>query len=180
MDQMNGPMNGPVDQNGVNGRLWEKDRSLADKLTEQFEEESNLEVCQADFLKWNVVEAFKDVTEQTAAANAAAGTAGGVDVESGDEGGGDGNDRDPRAKVVANIPYNITTDILKTLLPMGDTFSNMVFMFQEEVRRGERKSTFTPPRISKRLRSSVSSLTARGSEKKSRVCIPQSSLHVDL
>ena len=37
--------------------------------------------------------------------------------------------------MVANIPYNITTDILKTLLPMGDTFGNMVFMFQEEVAR---------------------------------------------
>ena len=40
-----------------------------------------------------------------------------------------------RAKVVANIPYNITTDILKRLLPMGDTFEDLVFMFQEEVAR---------------------------------------------
>ena len=41
----------------------------------------------------------------------------------------------PANKVVANIPYNITTDILKQLLPMGDTFRDMVFMFQEEVAR---------------------------------------------
>ena len=94
----------------------EKDRSLADKLVETFEGEPGLEVTQADFLKWNVVEAFRDVTEAVAAA-----------------GGAGGAGADARAKVVANIPYNITTDILKTLLPMGDTFSNMVFMFQEEV-----------------------------------------------
>ena len=40
---------------------------------------------------------------------------------------------EPRAKVVANIPYNITTDVLKVLLPMGATFEDMIFMFQEEV-----------------------------------------------
>ena len=133
----------------------EKDRNLADKLIEQFEDDDNLEVIQADFLKWNVVEAFKDVTEDieeetgtAAAALLADGGGGGGDDDGGNDGGGGEDssseakkktppsrrgDPDPRAKVVANIPYNITTDILKTLLPMGDTFSNMVFMFQEEV-----------------------------------------------
>ena len=93
----------------------EKDRSLADKLVTTFAEEENLRVHEADFLKWNVVESFADVTAAVAART------------------GDPDEPDARAKVVANIPYNITTDILKTLLPMGDTFSNMVFMFQEEV-----------------------------------------------
>ena len=36
---------------------------------------------------------------------------------------------------MSHIPYNITTDILKRLLPMGDTFEDLVFMFQEEVAR---------------------------------------------
>jgi 16S rRNA A1518/A1519 N6-dimethyltransferase RsmA/KsgA/DIM1 with predicted DNA glycosylase/AP lyase activity len=115
----------------------EKDRSLADKLQEQFEGEGNLEVFEADFLKWNVVESFRDVTEAVAA------TAAAVEGGGGGASNGDGVDdavavaapRDGRAKVVANIPYNITTDILKTLLPMGDTFSNMVFMFQVGARQ---------------------------------------------
>ena len=85
----------------------EKDRSLADKLQEQFRDEGALTVHCADFLKWDVRGAFRAADDAI----------------------------DSRAKVVANIPYNITTDILKTLLPMGDTFGNMVFMFQEEVAR---------------------------------------------
>lgn len=36
------------------------------------------------------------------------------------------------AKVVANIPFNITTDIIKLLLPMGDIFSDVVLLVQDE------------------------------------------------
>lgn len=39
------------------------------------------------------------------------------------------------AQVVANLPYNITTDTLKRLLPMGNTFSTVVLLVQEEARR---------------------------------------------
>ena len=86
----------------------EKDKNLAMKLPEQFVGDesfdlANLDVVEADFLKWNVAEAFAR------------------------------DDSQPRAKVVANIPYNITTDVLKTLLPLGHIFSDMIFMFQEEV-----------------------------------------------
>ena len=104
----------------------EKDRNLADKLKTQYPpgEDTNVTVHEADFLKWNVGKEFEDVTTKVAALN---------------EHGPDANGNYPgdahRAKVVANIPYNITTDILKTLLPMGDTFGDMVFMFQEEVAR---------------------------------------------
>ena len=104
----------------------EKDRNLADKLKAQYPpgDDTNVTVHEADFLKWNVGKEFEDVTAKVAALN---------------EHGPDANGNYPgdahRAKVVANIPYNITTDILKTLLPMGDTFGDMVFMFQEEVAR---------------------------------------------
>jgi len=109
----------------------EKDRSLADKLEEQFSNEDALTVHQADFLKWDVSGAFRDASpdfrdsEGDSAADTRAEAADAADPRF----------VDSRAKVVANIPYNITTDILKTLLPMGDTFGNMVFMFQEEVAR---------------------------------------------
>ncbi|OIV98749.1 hypothetical protein TanjilG_24920 [Lupinus angustifolius] len=36
------------------------------------------------------------------------------------------------AKVVANIPFNISTDVIKLLLPMGDIFSEVVLLLQEE------------------------------------------------
>ena len=104
----------------------EKDRSLADKLEEQFSNEDALTVHRADFLKWDVSGAFRDVSAGDSEGDSAADTR--ADAA-------DPRFVDSRAKVVANIPYNITTDILKTLLPMGDTFGNMVFMFQEEVAR---------------------------------------------
>ena len=35
-----------------------------------------------------------------------------------------------RVKVVANLPFNITTDILKILLPMGDVIAELFVMLQ--------------------------------------------------
>ena len=113
----------------------EKDRSLADKLAEQFRDEAALTVHRADFLKWDVEGAFRGgASARDAGADGAADERGGVSEAPMDADALDAS-VDSRAKVVANIPYNITTDILKTLLPMGDTFGNMVFMFQEEVAR---------------------------------------------
>jgi len=92
---------------GVRITAVEKDRNLAEKLREGLCKEypEHLELIEGDFLKWDGLEdAFRR--------------------------------SDPgqqRAKVVANIPYNITTDVLKVLLPMGQTFEDMIFMFQEEV-----------------------------------------------
>jgi ribosomal RNA small subunit methyltransferase A len=85
----------------------EKDRNLAEKLREGLCEEyaETFELVEGDFLKWDgLAEAFTRRMPD-----------------------------EPRAKVVANIPYNITTDVLKVLLPMGETFEDMIFMFQEEV-----------------------------------------------
>ncbi|KAL6965100.1 Ribosomal RNA small subunit methyltransferase, chloroplastic [Sarracenia purpurea var. burkii] len=36
------------------------------------------------------------------------------------------------AKVVSNIPFNISTDVVKLLLPMGEIFSEVVLLLQEE------------------------------------------------
>ncbi|XP_073012486.1 ribosomal RNA small subunit methyltransferase, chloroplastic [Typha latifolia] len=35
-------------------------------------------------------------------------------------------------KVVSNIPFNISTDVVKQLLPMGDIFSDVVLLLQDE------------------------------------------------
>ncbi|KAF7814615.1 ribosomal RNA small subunit methyltransferase, chloroplastic [Senna tora] len=45
------------------------------------------------------------------------------------------NLRDPEtryAKVVSNIPFNVSTDVIKLLLPMGDIISQVVLLLQEE------------------------------------------------
>ncbi|CAA2966802.1 ribosomal RNA small subunit methyltransferase, chloroplastic [Olea europaea subsp. europaea] len=36
------------------------------------------------------------------------------------------------AKVVSNLPFNISTDVIKLLLPMGDIFSEVVLLLQDE------------------------------------------------
>ncbi|XP_076908278.1 ribosomal RNA small subunit methyltransferase, chloroplastic-like [Bidens hawaiensis] len=46
--------------------------------------------------------------------------------------GSDYSEVNSYAKVVANIPFNISTDIVKQLLPMGDIFSEVVLLLQEE------------------------------------------------
>ncbi|CAL55247.1 Ribosomal RNA adenine methylase transferase,conserved site [Ostreococcus tauri] len=92
---------------GANVLAVEKDRNLAEKLRKGLcvEHGEALRLVEGDFLKWDgLAAAFARTSPEQ-----------------------------PRAKVVANIPYNITTDVLKVLLPMGDVFEDMIFMFQEEV-----------------------------------------------
>ncbi len=40
-----------------------------------------------------------------------------------------------KAKVIANLPYHLTTPILENIVPMQDTFSRIVVMVQDEVAR---------------------------------------------
>jgi 16S rRNA (adenine1518-N6/adenine1519-N6)-dimethyltransferase len=42
-------------------------------------------------------------------------------------------DRRPKAKLVANLPYNIATAILQRLIAQREVFSEMILMFQREV-----------------------------------------------
>nr|XP_023913818.1 ribosomal RNA small subunit methyltransferase, chloroplastic isoform X1 [Quercus suber]POF08931.1 ribosomal rna small subunit methyltransferase, chloroplastic [Quercus suber] len=43
-----------------------------------------------------------------------------------------GHPKSRYAKVVSNIPFNISTEVVKLLLPMGDIFSEVVLLLQEE------------------------------------------------
>ncbi|XP_074567728.1 ribosomal RNA small subunit methyltransferase, chloroplastic [Curcuma longa] len=40
--------------------------------------------------------------------------------------------RPASAKVVSNLPFNISTEVIKQLLPMGDIFSDVVLLLQDE------------------------------------------------
>lgn len=98
----------------------EKDYALAEELEGVFREWRTFRVTQGDAVRRNLpklVEQLREFHNETVAA---------------------GNDVAPatpvtRVKVVANLPYNITTDILKILLPMGDAVSHIAFMLQDEV-----------------------------------------------
>ncbi|KAG5034890.1 hypothetical protein JHK87_009800 [Glycine soja] len=43
------------------------------------------------------------------------------------------NPESRKAKVVANIPFNISTNVIKLLLPMGDIFSEVVLLLQVRI-----------------------------------------------
>ena len=81
-----------------------------------------MEVEHADFLKWPV-EAW--------AASAAAGLR-----EAGGKAAGAGRGgADARLKVVANLPFNITTEALARLLPLGRDVGSIYLLLQEEAAR---------------------------------------------
>ena len=91
----------------------EKDRALAEALAANNSDlvaSGVLTVVQADALRWLE-------TAQPQFPAVPAGAAGGA----------------RRAKVVANIPYAITKELLSLLLPSGDAFSQLVLLVQEEV-----------------------------------------------
>lgn len=92
-----------------------KDHVLAEKLLGTFEGVPRLRLIVDDVLRW-LKKAPEAKTEFPAMADQGA----------------------LRAKVVANLPYNITTDTLKRLLPMGDSFSTVVLLVQEEARYAPR------------------------------------------
>lgn len=88
----------------------EKDPHMAALVSERFADTGRFKVLNEDFLKCHVRSHVQSVLE---ARNSL-----------------DANSR--LAKVVANIPFNISTDIIEQLLPMGDLFSEVVLLLQEE------------------------------------------------
>ena len=87
----------------------EKDDRLVASLAEDFASdvsEGRLELVHADVLRW-----LAD---------------GDVQVSSHARG---------RCRVVANLPYNVTSDVLKRILPRGDVFEDLHLMLQDEAGR---------------------------------------------
>lgn len=88
----------------------EKDPHMAALVRERFTDTNHLKVLNEDFLKFHIRSHVLSVLKSAKSS--------------------DLNSR--YAKVVANIPFNISTDIVKQLLPMGDIFSEVVLLLQEE------------------------------------------------
>ncbi|KAL3682479.1 hypothetical protein R1sor_000501 [Riccia sorocarpa] len=88
----------------------EKDPDMASLVAERFSGSGTVDVVNGDFLKWPVRNEVKKQLQKAF-------------LESGEQ---------RLAKVVSNLPFNITTNVVKRVLPMGDLFSTMVLLLQDE------------------------------------------------
>lgn len=93
-------------ESGANVIAVELDRDLIPLLKEKFGEKENFFLIEQDALKLDFREAIN--RQRT-------------------------NNDGQRAKLVANLPYYISTAILQKLIEQRDSFSEMVLMFQREV-----------------------------------------------
>ncbi|KAH7290483.1 hypothetical protein KP509_30G050300 [Ceratopteris richardii] len=88
----------------------EKDPAMAELIMERFQDSGLVEVVNEDFMKWRIrtsIEYFRNHY-----------SAKGIPFK--------------QIKVVSNLPFNITTPVVKRILPMGDIFSSMVLLLQDE------------------------------------------------
>ncbi|MBA0858848.1 hypothetical protein Goshw_001082 [Gossypium schwendimanii] len=88
----------------------EKDPHMVDLVRERFETTDKFKVLQEDFVKCHIRSHISPILESRKALNVSL----------------------IRAKVISNLPFNISTDVIKLLLPMGDIFSEVVLLLQEE------------------------------------------------
>ncbi|KAJ8900340.1 hypothetical protein K2173_024980 [Erythroxylum novogranatense] len=109
-----GPGTGSLTNVLINGGATvlaiEKDPHMVALVRERFADSQCLKVLQEDFVKCHVRSHMCSLLESVATSCG----------------------RPRLAKVVANIPFNISTEVIKLLLPMGDIFSEVVLLLQEE------------------------------------------------
>ncbi|XP_009598434.1 ribosomal RNA small subunit methyltransferase, chloroplastic isoform X1 [Nicotiana tomentosiformis] len=89
----------------------EKDPYMAALVMERFSSLDHVKVLQEDFTKCHIRSHLSTISHS----------------------GRDSSGVKPQyAKVVSNLPFNISTEVIKQLLPMGDIFSEIVLLLQEE------------------------------------------------
>ncbi|KAL3618684.1 Ribosomal RNA small subunit methyltransferase, chloroplastic [Castilleja foliolosa] len=88
----------------------EKDPYMASLVSERFPDIERVKVLEEDFTKCHIRSHMSSILSCKSPT--------------------DGNS--PYAKVVANIPFNISTEVVKQLLPMGDIFSEVILLLQDE------------------------------------------------
>lgn len=88
---------------GANVLAIEFEREMIAVLKEKFSNSDNFNLIESDALKTD----FTEITKS--------------------------KDQKPKTKLVANLPYNISTAILQKLIEQRELFSEMVLMFQREV-----------------------------------------------
>ncbi|CAK8542294.1 unnamed protein product [Lathyrus sativus] len=109
-----GPGTGSLTDTLINSGAFvlavEKDKHMAALVSERFSSTQKLKVLDEDIVKCHVRSHISSLYGNT------------KEIDSDDR----------KAKVVANIPFYISTDVIKLLLPMGDIFSEVVLLLQEE------------------------------------------------
>lgn len=98
----------------------EKDYAFAEKLEDELGTNARCKILQGDILRLNIDDLINSAREQHGCAA----------------------DDKRRVRIVANLPYYITTDVLKQLLPQGDAIESLLFLLQDEV--AERLTTEHP------------------------------------
>ena len=91
-------------ESGANVLAVELDRDLIPVLHKEFSGHKNFRIIQADALQTN----FRQILNESKSQN-------------------------PKSKIAANLPYNISTAILQKLLEQRECFSELILMLQREV-----------------------------------------------
>ncbi|KAK4748454.1 hypothetical protein SAY87_015040 [Trapa incisa] len=104
---------------GVTVLAIEKDPHMASLVNERFAGNDKLKVLQEDFVKCHIRSHISSLLASMKPSR-----------------------KSRYAKVVSNIPFNISTDVVKQVLPMGDIFSEVVLLLQEET--ANRLSVLSP------------------------------------
>ncbi|TVU33588.1 hypothetical protein EJB05_25413 [Eragrostis curvula] len=86
----------------------EKDKHMAALVKDRFGPTEQLKIIEEDITKFNIRSHFLPFMKEN------------------------NHGTEKHAKVVANLPFNVSTDVVKLLLPMGDVFSFVVLMLQHE------------------------------------------------
>lgn len=117
----------------------EKDDTLVERLREEFKGVANLQLVHGDVLRVGVERIIEDMIQQQRQAGDEAdpspSPAAGPSPLAAAEPSSSGQVALPRVKVVANLPYNITKEFLKSMLPKGAYVTELNIMIQEEVAR---------------------------------------------
>lgn len=119
----------------------EKDAHMAALVRERFADTNRFKVLQEDFIKCHIRSHMLSMLESM----------------------GSLSEKPRYAKVVANIPFNISTDVIKQLLPTGDIFSEIVLLLQDEtalrlVESSLRTSEYRPINIFVNFYSGISAI----------------------
>ena len=107
-------------QAGATVLAVEKDYAFAERLEEELGSNAKFKILQGDILRLNIDDLINSVRELHGCAS----------------------DDTRRIRIVANLPYYITTDVLKQLLPLGDKIESLLLLLQDEV--AERLTTEHP------------------------------------
>lgn len=93
----------------------EKDMDMVSLTRERFAHSNKVQIFHDDFLKWPLIPTIGSALDRIR-----------LDASLDKDG------LPLRAKVVANLPFNITTDVIRRVLPLSDMFSTVVLMLQDE------------------------------------------------